>query len=87
MQLDAKQQKNLAKKDLEELDRQNAQFDQTNDTDQIAIVARLAADGAERWISVIITWWAILEVLPVVTTQTFHNFLKIFYLPFIFRSK
>lgn len=48
MQLDAKQQKNLAKKDLEELDRQNAQFDQTNDTDQIAIVARLAADGAER---------------------------------------
>jgi len=48
VQLDAKQQKNLAKKDLEELDRQNAQFDQTNDTDQIAIVARLAADGAER---------------------------------------
>ena len=35
-------------KDLEELDRQNAQFDQTNDTDEIAIVARLAADGAER---------------------------------------
>ena len=39
-------------KDLEELDRQNAQFDQSNDTDEIAIVARLAADGAERWISV-----------------------------------
>ena len=35
-------------KDLEELDRQNAQFDQSNDTDEIAIVARLAADGAER---------------------------------------
>ena len=37
---------------LEEVDRQNAQFDQTNDTDEIATVARLAADGAERWISV-----------------------------------
>ena len=35
-------------KDLEELDRQNAEFDQSNDTDEIAIVARLAADGAER---------------------------------------
>ena len=33
---------------LEEVDRRNAQFDQTNDTDEIATVARLAADGAER---------------------------------------
>ena len=38
---------------LEEVDRQNAQFDQTNDTDEIATVARLAADGAEKWINVI----------------------------------
>jgi len=35
-------------KNLEEVDRQNAQFDRTNDTDEIATVARLAADGAER---------------------------------------
>ena len=33
---------------LEEVDRRNAQFDQNNDTDEIATVARLAADGAER---------------------------------------
>ena len=39
-------------KNLEEVDRQNAQFHRTNDTDEIATVARLAADGAERWISV-----------------------------------
>ena len=33
---------------FEQVDRQNTQFDKTNDTDEIATVARLAADGAEK---------------------------------------
>ena len=34
--------------DLEKSDRQNPEIDQTNDSNEIATVARLAADGAEK---------------------------------------
>ena len=39
--------------DLENSDRQNADIGQTNDSNEIVTVARLAADGAEKWINVI----------------------------------